>query len=387
MSKMRIIAVTMVFSILSLMTAPALAMAESGGGESLSIAAALELAAKSNPGYRQASLQVEKTELIRDKAAETVGLIPEQGWVDPASQQVINNYQQAVIGYDAARKALQAQKNTLTKDVISAYTACLREHNNLAYARINLENTQRQLQISGIARTVGLVGDYEFEQADTGLKQVQEGVKAQEAGYESAVASLRALLGKEDGWTPNLSSRPVIEVYPREALATELGRAANESILLLETKANYEIEESKQRWLFPNQIYGMKGIDLELSSIAYEQARRDSKATVESLYLGIDALEAQVEAAQKSYEMAAKDLEVVQLKYELGMAAEYELQPSGSSMASARVACEKARIDLENLQSQLAESKAKFAALTGKEAYNAADWTGAEANAAATDSE
>ena len=122
-----------------------------------------------------------------------------------------------------------------------------------------------------------------------------------------------------------------------------------------------------------------------LSSIAYEQARRDSKATVESLYLAIDALEAQVEAAQKSYKMAAKDLEVVQLKYELGMAAEYELQPSGNSLASARIACEKARIDLENLQSQLAENKAKFAALTGKEAYNAADWTGAEANAAAAE--
>ncbi len=76
---------------------------------------------------------------------------------------------------------------------------------------------------------------------------------------------------------------------------------------------------------------------------------------------------------------------MVQLKYELGMAAEYELQPSGSSLASARVACEKARIDLENLQSQLAESKAKFAALTGKEAYNAADWTGTEANAAAAE--
>ena len=387
MSKMRTFAVTMIFSIFSLMATPALAMAESGGGESLSIEAALELAAKSNPGYRQASLQVEKTELIRDKAAEAVNWIPEQGWVDSASQQVINNYQQAIIGYDAARKALQAQKNTLTKDVISAYTACLREHNNLAYACINLENTRRQLQISGIARTVGLVGDYEFDQADTGLKQIQEGVKAQEAVYESAVASLRALLGKEDGWTPNLSSRPVLEVYPREALATELGRAASESILLLETKANYEIEESKQRWLLPNQISGMKGIDLELSGIAYEQARRDSKATVESLYLAIDALEAQVEAAQKSYKMASKDLEVVQLKYELGMAAEYELQPSGSSLASARVACEKARIDLENLQSQLAESKAKFAALTGKEAYNAADWTGAEANAAATDSE
>ena len=385
MSKMRIIAVTMVFSIFSLMAAPALAMAKSVGGESLSIAAALELAAKSNPSYRQASLQVEKTELIRDKAAQAVGGIPERGWVDLDSQQVINSYQQAVIGYDAARKALEAQKNTLTKDVISAYTACLKEYNNLAYARINLENTRRQLQISGIARTVGLVGDYEFDKADTGLKQVQEGVKAQEAVYESAVASLRALLGKEDGWIPELSSRPVIEVYPRESLATELGRAANESILLLETKSNYEIEESKQHWLLPNQISGVKDIDLELSSIAYEQARRDSKATVESLYLAIDALEAQVEAAQKSYKMAAKDLEVVQLKYELGMAAEYELQPSGSSLASARVACEKARIDLENLQSQLAENKAKFAALTGKEAYNAADWTGAEANAAAAE--
>jgi outer membrane protein TolC len=385
MSKMRIIAVTMVFSIFSLIAASAPAMAGPEAGESLSITAALEMAAKSNPGYRQASLQVEKTELTKDKAAQAVSWIPEQGLVDPDYQQVVNNYQQALIGYDAARKALQAQKNTLTKDVIAAYTACLREHNNLAYARINLENTRRQLQISGIARTVGLVGDYEFDKADTGLKQVQEGVKAQEAVYESAVASLRALLGKEDGWTPELSSRPVIEVYPREALATELGRAANESILLLETKANYEIEESKQHWILPNQIFGMKAIDLELSSIAYEQARRDSKATLESLYLAIDALEAQVEAAQKSYKMAAKDLEVVQLKYELGMAAEYELQPSGSSLASARVACEKARIDLENLQSQLAESKAKFAALTGKEAYNAADWTGTEANAAAAE--
>ena len=120
MSKMRIIAVTMVFSIFSLMAAPALALAESDGGEPLNIEAALELAAKSNPGYRQASLQVEKTELIRDKAAQAVGGIPERGWVDLDSQQVINSYQQAVIGYDAARKALQAQKNTLTKDVIAA---------------------------------------------------------------------------------------------------------------------------------------------------------------------------------------------------------------------------------------------------------------------------
>jgi len=377
MKKIRITALGLILAILTLVISPGLAVAQPDGtGELLTIEEALEIAFRSNPSYRMADLQLEKAEIIKDKAAQALGWVrgPQPGVVDPTYYETLTAYEQAITGYNAARKSLEAQKNVLTKDVITAYTNCLIEYNNLAYARTNLKNTQRLQQISGIARTVGMMGNYEFDKVDAGLKQLQEAVKAQEAAYEGALASLRAILGKDKGWTPNLTSKPVLATYPRHSLETELSRGVEESILLLEKKTNYEINKSQQHWILPTDIPGVKNIDLELSEKEYEQAKRDTRATIESLYLAIDALEAQIEAAQKAYQLANKDLEVVQLKYELGMIPEYSLLPTGESLASAKAAYEKAQIDLENLQAKLAVTKAQFATLTGQEAYDSADW-------------
>lgn len=377
MKKTRIIALTLALSVFSLFVSPDQVMADlsSKSAEPLSIEAAIEMAAKNNPGYRQALLQLEKSEIIRDKTSEAVSWIPERGLVDPQYQDLVNKYQQSLIGYDTAKKSLDAQKDILAKDVISAYTGCLKNYNNLNYARINLKDMERQTQISGIARTVGIVNDFEHQNIDTAFKVVKEQVKAQEASYNAAVASLRALLGKDDGWQPELTSRPIISNYARNELETELSRAANESILLLEKKAKYDIEKSKEHWVLPNQNSEIKSIDLELSSAEYEQARRDTKSTVESLYWNINALEGQVEAAQKAYNMAEKELELAQIKYEMGIISEYSLEPSGNALAPAKVGYEKARKDLENYRVDLVQAKANFATLTGQQVYSAEDWS------------
>lgn len=343
--------------------------------DTLTIQNALDIAYKNNPDLRKAGLEIEKAQILRDDAAKAVTWIPTGGLINPAYQQIFNGYQQAEIGLSTAKKAETSEKDRITQEVISTYTNVLKSYNTMEGMKISLEDLQHQKRVAGMSKGLGLMADIDYEKLDAGIKKAEEGYKATNAGYESSLANLRYLLGQNPNWNPVLTSRAILETYPRNELSIELSRGTSESILVWTSKALLDIEKSQEHWVLPNVSSDMRYINLHKAEINYEQAKRDAKAIIEGLYYGIDTIEGQIQAAEVAYITALKDLQVAELRYDVGMIPRYSAMPGVQTLSSAMVEAENARLELENLKADLAEMKANFAFLTGQTVYNAEDWS------------
>ena len=333
----------------------------------LSIEQALSKAYKTNPDLRRATLNVEKTEIVRNDAAEMVTVIPVAGMVMPAYQQIMNRYQQAEIGYQTAKKGERTARDGITYSIVNAYCTAVTNYNNMEMARVKLEDAKRQLTISSVAKAVGTLADFDYEKAKMGTDQLEKSYEYNKAQYEGSISNLRSLLGESVSWKPDLSSRPTLAQYKRNELGIEISKGLSESRDVWSAEAQLKIEESQQLWIIPGLSSEMQNLNLELAQVDYEKSKRDTRKAIEQLYYMLDTLEGQIAVAERAYETAAKDMEMAELKFELGMAAK-------SDLSSAQVAEFNARINLENARASLAQHKAQFALLTGQQVYSDTDW-------------
>ncbi len=344
--------------------------AVSSPNNSLSIEQALDKAYKTNPDLRKATLNVDKTEIIRNDAAEMVTWIPTGGMVMPAYQQIMNGYQQAEIGHQTAKKVEKTARDGITYNVVSAYSTAVTNYNNMEMARVKLEDAKRQLTMSSVARAVGTMAEFDYEKAKVGIEQLEEAYELDKAKYEGSISKLRSLLNESQTWQPDLSSRPVRAQYKRNELGIEISRGLSESKDVWSAEAQLKIEESQQPWVIPGLSSKMQNLNLELAQVDYEKSKRDTRSSIEQLYYTLDTMEGQIAVAEKAYETAAKDVKMAELRYNLGLIAR-------SALSTAQVAEVNARTNLENARASLAQYKAQYALLTGQQVYSADDWSDA----------
>jgi len=342
--------------------------AASSPNNSFSIEQALDKAYKTNPDLRKATLSVEKSEIIRNDAAEMVTWIPTGGMVSPAYQQIMNGYQQAEIGYQTAKKVERTARDGITYNIVSAYCTAVTNYNNMEIVRVKLEDAKRQLTMSSVARAVGTLAEFDYEKAKVGIAQMEEEYERNKAQYEGSISRLRALLNESESRQPDLSSRPVLAQYKRNELGIEISRGLSESKDVWSAEAQLKIEESQKSWTIPGLSSQMKNLNLELAQVDYEKSKRDTRASIEELYYMLDTMEGQIAVAEKAYETAAKDMKIAELKYDLGLIAK-------SALSTAQVAEHNGRINLENARAGLARYKAQYALLTGQQVYSADDWS------------
>lgn len=358
------------------------AAAAQENNNALTLQQALDMAYKSNPDLRKAQLDVDKLQIQRDDVAKQVDYIPSgYALVYPQVQQLVNGYQQAEIGLNAAKRTQATEKERLSKDVIADYTTVLKNYNTMETTRLTLEDLKQQLSVSNIAMQTGMMSDYDLTAVKTGIRQAEKGYKATQAQYDGSIAALAALLGQGSDWEPALTSKAILKEYKREDLDIELSRGLKQSVLVWQTQALVDVEKSKEHWVLPNISSDMQNINSETAEVTNEQAKRGSQSAIEQLYYGIDATEGQIDAAVAANEQAQRDLKISAMKYDIGMIPKYSMPgPSAggsgpASLAAATLAVQKAQYSLDTLQASLAGLKAQFAYLTGQTVYDANDWT------------
>ena len=343
----------------------------------LTMQQALDMAYKHNPDLRKAQLELDKAEINRDDAAKAVSGIPTGGLVIPEVQQGYNQFQQAEIGLKVAKQTVATEKDRLSKDIINAYTTALKNYNTMETTRLTLEDLKQQLSVSNIAMQTGMMSDYDLSAVQNGIRQAEKGYQAAQAQYDASLAALAALLGQGSNWKPELNSKAVLTKYQREDLAIELSRGLEQSTAVWQAQAQVDIEKSKETWIMPNISSDMQSINTGTAETTLEQAKIATQSAIEQLYYGIDATEGQIAAAEAANVQAQRDLEIAQLKYDVGLATKYSLPGASgsSSLAAATLAAQKAQYNLDSLQAGLAGMKAQFAYLTGQTVYDAEDWT------------
>lgn len=344
--------------------------------EELSIADAVAIATSKNPEVTSLKLQVDRANILRDDAADLVTFFsPDQLLVNPEGQMIVNSYEQLTIQLKTLKKQLESEQGRVEKDVVNAYTAALMAANDMEATKLTLAEMDQQKKLFDLAQGLGMVSTFDHNTLLRKVEQLEDGLKIQEKQYAASIATLRALLNQSSDWDPVLTSQPVISEYPRQSLATEFTRAADQSVLMLGAQTARDLEQIKVYWpSFDGQDAYMDQIQRNVKDLEYEKTKRDTYATVEQLYHGMDALEMQIGLSQKQLEEKQRDLGLKQLRYDLGMIPLRSMQPGAETLESAQNAVTKAQLELKSLQAGLAANKANYAYLTGQTVYSKTDW-------------
>lgn len=344
--------------------------------EDLSIAQAIELARSSNPQITSLGLQVDRAQILRDDVADAVSFLPTgQLVVDPNGQAMVNNYEQSTIQLDTLKKQHESEQKRIEKEVVSAYSTALISANDLQATRLSLQEMEKQGKLVNLARSIGMVSNYDNNKYAMSIEQMQDTLSIQSKQYDTAIATLRSLLNKGNDWEPCLTSKAVLNKYSRQSLSIENIRAVTESINMLSATKTLEMEQIKVFWPgFDGQDRYLDQIDLHVKELDYEKTKRETWSTVEQLYYGIDALETQISLSSKVLTEKEKELQLMQLKYDMGLISLRSLQSGGESLETTRINVQKAKLDLETLHAKLASNKANYAYLTGQTVYSKLDW-------------
>ena len=344
--------------------------------EELSIADAVAIATSKNPEVTSLKLQVDRANILRDDAADLVTFFSTgQLLVNPEGQMLVNNYEQLTIQLKTLKKQLESEQGRVEKDVVNAYTAALMAANDMEATKLTLAEMDQQKKLFDLAQGLGMVSTFDHNTLLRKVEQLEDGLKIQEKQYAASIATLRALLNQSSDWDPVLTSQPVLREYPRQSLATEFTRAADQSVLMLGAQTARDLEQIKVYWpSFDGQDAYMDQIQRNVKDLEYEKTKRDTYATVEQLYHGMDALEMQIGLSQKQLEEKQRDLGLKQLRYDLGMIPLRSMQPGVETLESAQNAVTKAQLELKSLQAGLAANKANYAYLTGQTVYSKTDW-------------
>lgn len=344
--------------------------------EELSIADAVAIATSKNPEVTSLKLQVDRANILRDDAADLVTFFsPDQLLVNPEGQMIVNSYEQLTIQLKTLKKQLESEQGRVEKDVVNAYTAALMAANDMEATKLTLAEMDQQKKLFDLAQGLGMVSTFDHNTLLRKVEQLEDGLKIQEKQYAASIATLRALLNQSSDWDPVLTSQPVLREYPRQSLATEFTRATDQSVLMLGAQTARELEQIKIYWpSFDGQDAYMDQIQRNVKDLEYEKTKRDTYATVEQLYHGMDALEMQIGLSQKQLEEKQRDLGLKQLRYDLGMIPLRSMQPGVETLESAQNAVTKAQLELKSLQAGLAANKANYAYLTGQTVYSKTDW-------------
>lgn len=362
--------------ILAMVLALASPMAASAEQEELSIADAIAIAADKNPQVTSLKLQVDRANILRDDAADLVTFFsPAQLLVNPDGQVLVNNYEQLTIQLRTLKKQLDSEQRRVEKEVVAAYTGAVIADNDMLATQLNIGEMQQQAKLYDLGQRIGVVSLYDHNTFLRKMEQLDDTLAMQQKQYEGSIASLRGLLHKSTDWKPVLISQPTITKYDRQSLDTEFVRATGQSVLVLGAETAVELERAKIYWpSFVGQDAYMDQIQRNVKELEYEKTKREMHSTVEQLYLGMDALETQIQLSGKLLEEKQRELELRELKYELGLIPLRSMQPGAESLEAARDAVTSAQIDINSLQAKLAANKANYGYLTGQAVYSKLDW-------------
>ena len=354
---------------------PGTAAAEESTKEELSIQTALEMAFRNNPDFRLAELEVRKAELQMEDIIDLVDYFPTYGRVTTEYSQVLNAYYGADIGLKTAQRAKLVSKDKIAAEVIAAYAEALINENNMHSLQRTLANTRDLYQVSNVANRIGFISTYDYDNSTTGLQQMEEGLRASQLAYEGSIANLRTLLGQHPDWTPVLTSEALITEYARSELSNEIIVGASESVLVWTKEALLDIEKNKEFWFIPGLTREMQEVNLDTSELSYADAKRTARLTIEQMYYRIDTIEGQIDMVELDYKKALKEEKVARLKYDLGLIPRVSLIPGADNLESAVLATSQAATNLSNLKLQLAGLKSQYTFMTGREVFDAADWS------------
>lgn len=289
-------------------------------------AVALAISNSNSVKSQQAALQSQNNSL--EDAAGDIDFVPAPNGSNNAANAAFNNYSQAQINYSISRTNLSTLKESLAYQVKNSYNGVINAIESKRIADLNVADAEWKLRIAQAKRANEMASDYDVTQAQNTLDQQNAAQQVAVKTLDDAYRALNALIGYKADQKYNVTDVPTFAVL-NDNVDVHVGQVQSDSPTVW--KAERGIEQAQLNVDYfnftgkPNKSYDNAKINVEMTKISSQEAKKQLGDAVRQIYDQIKKLETQYTQLQASIMSVQTALDVVKKRFSLGMATEYEV--------------------------------------------------------------
>lgn len=327
--------------LLSLFLAVSLVMPASGasdegaGTTGLTMDDAVNMALARSNSLREAQLNIDRSEEVRDNLANQLDYVPLGPTEEPYSN-LYTGLASADIAYRMAKKTKTIEEDAVMMSTLQAYTDLLLAQENLDYAHQNLKQAGWQLNVGNLSYQQGMISQYEKNALQAAYEVAGKQAVSAEVALDSAYITFNNLIGMAAGDRPILAEKPGFNGIEVENLQTAINHVMNENPSVWLTDQYLKLAEVQlDLYDFTDSTlepYTAKEIDVDKARLTAADSREQLEKLMRTIYNNILTLEEGYAMQQEAVKLAEEDLRIQKLKYEIGLATKTEVQAAEISL-------------------------------------------------------
>lgn len=326
--------------------APA-ALAEEPEQPRLTLAEAIDKAIKHSKVAQRELLEIDRTEVGKNDAAENLEVIP--GDSLGANVQLEMAFYGSLttdLTWRMSKKNYDARLDGIALEVCQQYWEIMKLQEKLQVKEVAVEKARLDLHKSRSAYSAGLVAKISqggaflgLEQAAVALVRAETDLETTQNELETAYAKFNQLVGLNSKDRPNLVDRAQmhpLEIENLEAL-TQRAIADSPSVWLAEQKISMD-KYLQNLYFYTGQYtsFEEKEVEQRQSELGVVSAREATRLAVRNFYYTLKTLEETYQAAQNAVGLAEESLRVTQVMFDVGMVTRADVVAAESALAEAR---------------------------------------------------
>ncbi|WP_018750002.1 stalk domain-containing protein [Paenibacillus sanguinis] len=290
-------------------------------------AVALAISHSNDIKSQEKALKIQDNNL--EDAADNIDYIPasNQGG-NPDANSAWNNYSQSQIKYLVSKKQLEVTKEGLAYQVRSGLNSIINAIEAKRLADLSLQDAEWKLRIAQTKLSNQMASEYEVTQAQNAVEQSKAARDVADKNLSESYRDLNALIGYKPDQKYEIVDVPEFKEFEDDVDA-HVGRIQKDSpTVWMAERGVQQAELNLDYFTFVGQTvnsYDNVKIDVQLKKLSVADAKKQLEDAVRQTYDQIKKLETQYSQLQASIGSANEALNVVQKRYELGMATEYEV--------------------------------------------------------------
>lgn len=290
-------------------------------------AVALAIANSISIKTQEKSLKVQDNDL--EDAVDKIDFIPapDSGGNSEANS-AFRNYSQSQIKYLVSKKNLEVAKEGSAFQVKKGYNAIINAIEDKRLADLNVTDVEWKLRIAQTKLSNQMASEYEVTQAQNTLAQTKAAQEVAAKALDEAYRALNSLIGYKADQKYEVTDLPKFEIF-EDNVDAHIGRVqADSPTVWMAERGVEQAKLSVDYFTFTGQTinaYENTKINVDLQKISVTDAKKQLEDAIRQTYDQIKQLETQYTQLQASLTSATDALNVVQKRYELGMATQYEV--------------------------------------------------------------
>ena len=321
----------------------------------LTLEEALERALRVDHSLRKARAERDKAREEKDKATDM--LKDSYIYFTLEHEEDLRRVVLAELNYQMKSGQDEAARNNLETRVVEKYVSVLAAQEGVNRAQRDLALQELNYNMALIRLRNGVLPPIWVDQAFHYVKQGRSAVVQAEQDLSKAYVELNSQIGLWPEQRPQLVTEIPYQPLEIRSITTEVSRAVDASSDLFALGRYVQIQRQQLRSFFIDR--DIQKIEVKLAELQEAELKSELQKQVRLFYQDILSLEEMIASTEESIKLTETALRVTQIRYDVGMAARYEVVQAEVDLASARYG-------LTEMQYSHVSATAAYRNLTGR---------------------